>query len=47
MLKHSRKQETLVANYIKTQGHLIGSDAEIWELTLTGSTAKERSEAET
>ncbi len=34
MLKHSRKQETLAAHYIRTQGHLIGSDVEIWEFDL-------------
>ena len=31
MLKHLRKAETLSAHYIKTQGHLIGPDVEIWE----------------
>jgi hypothetical protein len=31
LLKHSRRNLTLAAHYIKTQGHLIGPDIEVWE----------------
>jgi hypothetical protein len=31
MLKHMRREVTLAAYYIRTQGHLIGRDVEIWE----------------
>jgi len=34
VLKHIRKNETLAAHYIRTQGHLIGPDVEIWEFDL-------------
>jgi len=34
LLKHLRKDVTLAAHYIKTQGHLIGPDIEIWEFDL-------------
>jgi len=34
MLKHLRKNVTLAAYYIKTQGHLIGPNVEIWEFDL-------------
>jgi hypothetical protein len=40
MLKHMRRTETLSSHYIKTQGHLIGADVEIWEFDL------ERTQAE-
>jgi hypothetical protein len=31
ILKHLRKDVSLAAHYIKTQGHLIGPNIEIWE----------------
>jgi hypothetical protein len=31
VLKHLRKEVSLAAHYIKTQGHLIGPNIEIWE----------------
>lgn len=31
ILKHLRRDVTLAAHYIKTQGHLIGPNIEIWE----------------
>ena len=34
VLKHLRKDLTLAAHYIKTQGHLIGQGVEIWEFDL-------------
>jgi hypothetical protein len=34
VLKHLRKDVTLAAHYIKTQGHLIGQGVEIWEFDL-------------
>ena len=34
MLKHMRKELTLASHYVKTQGHLIGSNVEIWEFDL-------------
>jgi hypothetical protein len=34
LLKHLRKDLSLASHYIKTQGHLIGSDVEIWEFDL-------------
>jgi hypothetical protein len=34
VLKHLRKDVSLAAHYIKTQGHLIGPDIEIWEFDL-------------
>ncbi len=34
VLKHMRKDVSLVAHYIKTQGHLIGPGIEIWEFDL-------------
>jgi len=34
MLKHLRRTESLSSHYIKTQGHLIGPDVEIWEFDL-------------
>jgi hypothetical protein len=34
LLKDLRKAESLAAHYIKTQGHLIGPDVEIWEFDL-------------
>ncbi len=30
VLKHLRGNVSLAAHYIKTQGHLIGADVEIW-----------------
>src|SRR6266568_3496516 len=34
MLKHLRKNVSLAAHYIKTQGHLIGEGVEIWEFDM-------------
>jgi hypothetical protein len=34
VLKHLRKDVSLAAHYINTQGHLIGPNIEIWELDL-------------
>jgi hypothetical protein len=34
VLKHLRKDLTLAAHYIRTQGHLIGQGVEIWEFDL-------------
>lgn len=34
VLKHLRKDVSLAAHYIKTQGHLIGPKVEIWEFDL-------------
>jgi hypothetical protein len=34
VLKHLRKDVSLAAHYIKTQGHLIRPDIEIWEFDL-------------
>ena len=34
VLKHLRNNVTLAAHYIKTQGHLIGPNVEIWEFDL-------------
>lgn len=34
VLKHLRKDVSLAAHYIKTQGHLIGPNIEIWEFDL-------------
>jgi hypothetical protein len=34
VLKHLRNDVTLIAHYIKTQGHLIGPNIEIWEFDL-------------
>lgn len=34
VLRHLRKDVSLAAHYIKTQGHLIGPDIEIWEFDL-------------
>jgi len=34
VLKHLRKDVSLAAHYIKTQGHLIGPKIEIWEFDL-------------
>lgn len=34
VLKHLRRDVSLAAHYIKTQGHLIGPNIEIWELDL-------------
>jgi hypothetical protein len=31
VLKHVRKELSLASHYIKTQGHLVGPDVEIWE----------------
>ncbi|MBD0371714.1 MAG: hypothetical protein ICV60_12815 [Pyrinomonadaceae bacterium] len=34
VLKHLRKDVSLATHYIKTQGHLIGRNIEIWEFDL-------------
>jgi len=31
LLRHVRKDMSLAAYYVKTQGHLIGPNIEIWE----------------
>jgi hypothetical protein len=40
MLKHQRKEISLATHYIKTQGHLIGPNVEIWEYDFDQKTAK-------
>jgi hypothetical protein len=34
VLKHLRRQVSLASHYVKTQGHLIGPNVEIWEFDL-------------
>jgi len=34
MLKHLRREQSLASHYVKTQGHLVGPDVEIWEFDL-------------
>lgn len=41
VLKHLRKDVSLAAHYIKTQGHLIGPGIEIWEFDLEKSHAEQ------
>ncbi|WP_316171525.1 MULTISPECIES: hypothetical protein [unclassified Bradyrhizobium] len=41
VLKHFRKEQSLAAYYLKTHGHLVPSDIELWEYDLE-STAAER-----
>jgi hypothetical protein len=41
VLKHLRKDVSLAAHYIKTQGHLIGPGIEIWELDLEKNHAEQ------
>jgi hypothetical protein len=38
--KHLRGNVSLAAHYIKTQGHLIGADVEIWEFDMDIKHAK-------
>jgi hypothetical protein len=40
VLKHLRRNVSLAAHYIKTQGHLIGSGVEIWEFDLDHKNGK-------
>ena len=40
VLKHLRREVSLASHYIKTQGHLIGPDIEIWESDLQNKTAE-------
>ncbi|MDX6270865.1 MAG: hypothetical protein QOD28_2088 [Acidobacteriota bacterium] len=41
VLKHLRKDVSLAAHYIKTQGHLIGPGIEIWEFDLEKNYAEQ------
>lgn len=41
VLKHLRKDVSLATHYIKTQGHLIGPDIEIWEFDLEKNHAEQ------
>lgn len=41
VLKHLRKDVSLAAHYIKTQGHLIGPGVEIWEFDLEKNHAEQ------
>jgi hypothetical protein len=34
VLKHLRRHVSLASHYVKTQGHLIGPNVEIWEFDL-------------
>jgi hypothetical protein len=40
VLKHLRKNVSLAAHYIKSQGHLIGPHVEIWEFDLDAKTGE-------
>lgn len=40
MLRHMRGEESLAQHYVRTQGHLIGADVEVWELDPTLSRAE-------
>ncbi len=40
VLKHLRKNVSLAAHYVKTQGHLIGPGVEIWEFDLDAKQAQ-------
>ena len=39
--KHLRKNVSLAAHYIKTHGHLIGADVEIWEFDIDEKRAQQ------
>jgi hypothetical protein len=39
VLRHMRKEISLGAHYVKTQGHLIGDGVEIWEFDLDSKEA--------
>jgi hypothetical protein len=40
VLKHSRRDVSLAAYYLKTHGHLVPDGAEIWEYDTSSSTAE-------
>jgi len=40
VLKDLRKNVSLATHYVRTQGHLIGPDIEIWEFDLNANTAE-------
>lgn len=40
VLKHLRRNVSLAAHYVKTQGHLIGSGVEIWEFDVDAKQAQ-------
>jgi hypothetical protein len=40
LLKHKRRDVSLATHYMKTQGHLVGPDVEIWEFEPTTKTAE-------
>src|SRR5438309_2368052 len=44
MRKHLRKELSLATHYVKTQGHLIGPNIEIWEYDEDGMNATRVSE---
>lgn len=40
MLRHVLKGQSLGQHYVRTQGHLIGPDVEVWEMDLEQETAE-------
>ena len=40
LLKHLRRDVSLASHYVKTQGHLIGQNIEIWELDVDAESAE-------
>lgn len=40
LLKHLRRDVSLASHYVKTQGHLIGQNIEIWELNVDVGSAE-------
>jgi len=40
VLKHYRREQSLAAYYLKTHGHLVPSDVELWEYDLESSSAE-------
>ena len=40
VLKHMRREVSLAAHYVKTQGHLIGVGVELWELDVDSGVAE-------
>ena len=40
LLKHLRGNQSLGEHYVRSQGHLIGDDVEVWELDLEADNAK-------
>jgi hypothetical protein len=40
LMKHLRREQSLGTHYVRSQGHLIGDDVEVWELDLEAETAE-------